>query len=86
MPLPFVVGDSIGALQNDVERKQIALDVMLTPEPLIVQGDPVRVKQIAWNLLTNAVKFTPPRRPDRRARLRATARRRGSTSRTTARA
>jgi two-component system CheB/CheR fusion protein len=60
LPLPFVVGDSIGALQKDVERKQIALDVMLTPEPLIVQGDPVRVKQIAWNLLSNAVKFTPP--------------------------
>jgi signal transduction histidine kinase len=42
-----------------MEQKQIALDVTLTPEPLIVQGDPVRVKQIAWNLLSNAVKFTP---------------------------
>ena len=60
LPLPFVVGDSIGALQTDMEQKQIALDVTLTPEPLIVQGDPVRVKQIAWNLLSNAVKFTPP--------------------------
>jgi two-component system CheB/CheR fusion protein len=60
LPLPFVVGDSIGALQADMEQKQIALDVMLTPEPLIVQGDPVRVKQIAFNLLSNAVKFTPP--------------------------
>jgi len=60
LPLPFVVGDSIGALQADMEQKQIALDVTLTPEPLIVQGDPVRVKQIAWNLLSNAVKFTPP--------------------------
>ena len=61
LPLPFVVGDSIGALQADMEQKQIALEVSLTPEPLIVQGDPVRVKQIAWNLLSNAVKFTPPR-------------------------
>src|SRR5436190_124896 len=60
LPLPFVVGDSIGALQADMEQKQIALEVSLTPEPLIVQGDPVRVKQIAWNLLSNAVKFTPP--------------------------
>ena len=60
LPLPFVVGDSIGALQGEMEQKQIALDVMLTAEPLIVQGDPVRVKQIAWNLLSNAIKFTPP--------------------------
>ena len=60
LPLPVVVGDSIGGLQHEMEQKQIALDVMLTPEPLIVQGDPVRVKQIALNLLSNAVKFTPP--------------------------
>ena len=78
LPLPFVVGDSIGALQSDVERKQIALDVMLTPEPLIVQGDPVRVEQIAWNLLSQRVKFTPPGGRDRRAGL---SRRQGSAAR-----
>jgi two-component system, chemotaxis family, CheB/CheR fusion protein len=60
LPLPFVVGDSIGALQRDVEKKRISLDLALSPEPLLVQGDPVRVKQIAWNLISNAIKFTPP--------------------------
>ena len=59
VPLPFIVGDSIGAVARDAEQKGIALDVNLTPEPLIVQADPVRLRQIAWNLLSNAIKFTP---------------------------
>jgi two-component system CheB/CheR fusion protein len=59
VPLPFIVGDSIGAVARDAEQKGITLDVNLTAEPLIVQADPVRLRQIAWNLLTNAIKFTP---------------------------
>jgi len=27
-------------------------------EPVLIDGDPVRVEQIAWNLLSNAIKFT----------------------------
>ena len=27
-------------------------------EPILVDGDPVRVEQIAWNLLSNAIKFS----------------------------
>jgi two-component system CheB/CheR fusion protein len=60
LPLPFVVGDSIGALQRDVALKNVTLNIELASEPLIVQADPVRIKQIAWNLISNAVKFTPP--------------------------
>jgi len=60
LPLPFVVGDSIGALQRDVALKNVTLNIELATEPLIVQADPVRIKQIAWNLISNAVKFTPP--------------------------
>jgi two-component system, chemotaxis family, CheB/CheR fusion protein len=60
LPLPFVVGDSIGALQREVALKNVTLNVELATEPLIVQADPVRIKQIAWNLISNAVKFTPP--------------------------
>ena len=60
VPLSYIVGDSIGAASRDAEQKEISVELDLTPEPLIVQADPVRVRQIAWNLLSNAIKFTPP--------------------------
>ena len=60
LPLTFVIADSIGALRREATQKNIALDVQTGEAPLIVAADPVRVRQIAWNLLTNALKFTPP--------------------------
>ncbi|HWD15255.1 MAG TPA: chemotaxis protein CheB [Casimicrobiaceae bacterium] len=60
LPLTFVVADSIGALRREAEEKNITLDVQTGDAQLIVAADPVRVRQIAWNLLNNALKFTPP--------------------------
>jgi two-component system CheB/CheR fusion protein len=37
---------------------QIRLNLELDPAPL--QGDRVRLLQVAWNLMSNAIKFTPP--------------------------
>lgn len=39
--------------------RNIALEVRLGHEPLLVEADSVRVEQIVWNLLNNALKFTP---------------------------
>src|SRR5205085_2847809 len=36
------------------------LDVQIGEGPLTIDGDEVRVEQIIWNLLTNAIKFTEP--------------------------
>ncbi|MEP6997655.1 MAG: MASE1 domain-containing protein [Betaproteobacteria bacterium] len=36
------------------------LDVHLSPEPLSVDGDLTRLSQVVLNLLTNAIKYTPP--------------------------
>jgi two-component system CheB/CheR fusion protein len=46
-------------VRPDAAAKLITLEVKLTPEPLVVDGDSLRVQQVIWNLLHNAVKFTP---------------------------
>ncbi len=41
------------------EQKKISFNVEVDPSPGPFVGDPARLQQIVWNLLTNAVKFTP---------------------------
>ncbi len=36
------------------------VDVASWPTSLVVMGEPVRLQQIAWNLVSNAIKFTDP--------------------------
>jgi hypothetical protein len=42
------------------ESKNLALRSELRGVPGFVTGDPDRIQQILWNLVSNAVKFTPP--------------------------
>ena len=45
---------------QDVRIKNLAVELHLEAPRHRVIADPVRLQQVCWNILTNAVKFTPP--------------------------
>jgi two-component system CheB/CheR fusion protein len=57
--LMTAINNAVETVRADAEAKDIAVDIGAPPEPLFVNGDLLRLEQIVWNLLTNAVKFTP---------------------------
>jgi signal transduction histidine kinase/CheY-like chemotaxis protein len=52
--------DAVGTAQSDITQKKIELVLNLNVKKPVVSGDSVRLRQIFWNVLKNAVKFTPP--------------------------
>jgi signal transduction histidine kinase len=51
---------AVDTVRTSAAARNIELNVCLWPVSLIVMGEPVRLQQIAWNLISNAIKFTDP--------------------------
>ena len=54
-----IVNAAIDSIRPAADAKSIRLQTMLDPAAGPISGDADRLQQIVWNLLTNAVKFTP---------------------------
>src|SRR5215213_10211420 len=58
--LNVAVKAAVDTVRASAAARNIELSMTLWPSGLIVLGEPVRLQQIAWNFVSNAIKFTDP--------------------------
>ncbi|MFM8610282.1 MAG: ATP-binding protein [Burkholderiaceae bacterium] len=59
MDLERVVKDVINTMRTMIERKSLTVQIDVDPTLKGIELDPARFKQVLYNYLSNAVKFTP---------------------------
>ena len=75
LELTPIIEATLDSVRPSADAKAIEIRTHFEANPGSISGDPQRLQQVIWNLLTNAVKFTP-----RQGRIEVTLRRAGSSA------
>lgn len=54
-----ILNQVVATMEPEMREKDLQFTTQFEAGPLIVSGDDVRLQQVVWNLIKNAVKFTP---------------------------